>query len=324
MSQELEYNDLEERENTLKSFGLYMTDIERFLESRNLRVPNKNENFYFRVAEQLDENQFEELIFQYRYAGRQTINYFLIEGLNDKDLGEVKERVESRLPSDEDIESAIKKPYLAESNTVEGKLYFAIGYKEKADSVEPATGKKSGIVLTKRNVVVIYDDMDLIEVRGSDEKMAEEVRDEICDSIGKYKKSVKSRPNFGTKFQEKFEKMVETYLNLVVKVDDQEETTLDTISFTSKEDESGSRKDARKSDRVEEELSERGSEITQGYVELFDGFRFRINRDASKLSFMKAEKEENINQITRLIHDVLTETREHSQRKISGIADVPE
>lgn len=61
-----------------------------------------------------------------------------------------------------------------------------------------------------------------------------------------------------------------------------------------------------------------------GYVELNDGFRFNVNREKSKLSFTKAEKEENINQVTKIVHNVLRETGEYTQSQIPGIEDVPE
>jgi hypothetical protein len=154
--------------------------------------------------------------------------------------------------------------------------------------------------------------------------MVEKVRDEVCKSIGKYRDSTKHRPNLGPEFQQHFNDLVDYYFNLKVKVDDKEDETLDTIAFTSKEDEEGNRRDARESDRVKRELSENDSEITMGYVELSEGFRFRLNRDQAKLSFMKSEREENLVQVTNLVHNVLREAGEYSQGQISGIDDVPE
>jgi hypothetical protein len=217
-----------------------------------------------------------------------------------------------------------KEPFLAEGEIIGSRLYLAIGYFENAGSEDPVTGKKQGKVITKRTVVVIQEDMDLVEIRGSDTPMVETIRDEVCKSLGKFRRSVKDRPRLGPNFQEKFNKRVERYFNLKVKVDDQDDDTLDTISFTSKENESGERHDARKSHRVERELSSDGSEITMGYVELSEGFRFRINRDQSKLSFIKAEREENLNFVTNVIDEVLREAGEYSQGEISGIDDVPE
>ena len=312
------------RLEVLEALDLHMAAIERFLSSRELRVPEMDDHFEMRVAEQLSEEIFRSLVYQYKYAGRQTINYFIIKGISDHDLSEIASEVESRLPAQENVQSVSREPFIAECEVIGDRLYLPVGYYEYAGSEHPITGTNKGILITKRVVVVISDDTDLVEIRGSDVNMVEDIRDEICKSIGKFKDSVKDRPNFGVEFQEEFNELVEKYFNLKVRVDDQEDTTLDTISFTSKEDEEGDRRDARDSDRVEKELSEKGSEITMGYVELNEGFRFRMNRESAKVSFMKSEKEENLNKITEIIDNVLRETGEYTQGQISGLEDVPE
>ncbi|WP_436911968.1 hypothetical protein [Halosimplex marinum] len=301
-----------------------MSAVERFLKSRDLRAPRKDDNFEIKVAEQLDQREFSELVRQYKYAGRETLNYFIITGISDFDLSEIAEEVSHRLPTHEEAHEVVKEPFLAEYEQFGSRLYLAIGYYIYAGSEDPITGASTGVPITQRIVVVIEEDMDLVEIRGSDEGMVENVRDEICKALGKYKPSVKQRPDFGPQFQKEFNSLVETYFNLKVRVDDQEDSTLDSISFTSTEDEEGNRRDAREDDRVEEELSERGAEITMGYVELTEGFRFNINREKGKLSFTKAEQEEKINQVTEIIHNVLRETGEYTQSQISGIEDVPE
>lgn len=314
----------DERAERIKSIGMPMAAVERFLESRGLRVPKQNGSFFLKVAEQLDNSQFRELIKQHKYAGRQTLNYFTVKGISDYSFNQITDRVKERLPEQEEVQDVPNEPFLAEAERIGSRLYLAIGYYESAGSEDPVTGKKRGVLITKRTVVVIEEDMELVEIRGSDTNMVELVRDEVCRAIGKYKKSAKERPNLGPEFQERFNELVGIYYNLKVKVDDSDDTTLDTISFTSTEDEKGNRRDARDSKRVEKELSERGSEITMGYVELDEGFRFRMNREQSKLSFMKSEREENLNQVTDLVDNVLREVGEYTQEKISGIEDVPE
>ncbi|WP_285254073.1 hypothetical protein [Halobacterium salinarum] len=301
-----------------------MAAIERFLESREIRVPKKDENFVTRVVELLSDSQLESLIRQHKYAGRQTINYFIIKGISDYDIGDIREKIDSRLPGQELVSEIPKEPFLAEAEQISDRLYLAIGYYQNAGSEDPVTGRKKDVQITKRTVVVIRDDFDLVEIRGSDTRMVEQVRDEVCKSIGKYKPSTKRQPNLGPEFQDRFNDLVDYYFNLKVKVDDKDDETLDTIAFTSKEDEDGNRRDARESDRVKRELSESGSEITMGYVELSEGFRFRVNRDQAKLSFVKSEREENLVQVTDLVHNVLKQVGEYSQGQISGINDVPE
>lgn len=282
------------------------------------------EHFEMKVAERLGKEGCKALIREFKYAGRQTINYFVIRGISDFELTEVATNVDNRLPPQADVDQVPGEPFLAATDIFGDRLYMAVGYKEPAGSQDPETGRSKGVLISKRVVVVISEDTDLVEIRGSDERMVERVRDEICSSIGKYQNSVKSRPPLGPEFQTKFNEKVERYYNLKVRVDEQENSTLDTIAFTSREDEDGQRRDARESKRVERELSEEGSEITMGYVELDEGFKFNINREKSKLSFMKTEMEENLNQVTEIVDDVLREAGEHSQETFSGIEDVPE
>lgn len=317
-------NTTEERVEALKAIDIPMAAIDRFLESRELRVPKKTGSFFFKVSEQLEDAEFQDLVRQHKYAGRQTLNYFIITGISDYSFSEISEKVKERLPEQEEVQNAPNEPFLAESERIGSRLYLAIGYYESAGSEDPVTGKKRGVLITKRTVVVIDEESELVEIRGSDTNMVEKVRDEVCKSIGKYMDSAKERPNLGPEFQEQFNKLVGIYYNLKVRVDDNEDSTLDTISFTSTEDEEGNRRDARDSERVEKELSERGSEITMGYVELDEGFRFRMNREQSKLSFMKSEREENLNQVTNLVDNVLRKVGAYSQTKISGLEDVSE
>lgn len=321
---EYNFESVEERVEKVEGLGLPMAAIERFLESREIRVPKKDENFVTRVVELLSDSQLESLIRQHKYAGRQTINYYIIKGISDYEIGDIRERVDSRLPDQEIVDETPKEPFLAEAERIGNRLYLAIGYYQNAGSEDPVTGRKKDVQITKRTVVVIRDDIDLVEIRGSDTRMVEQVRDEVCKSIGKYQPSTKRQPNLGPEFQDRFNDLVDYYFNLKVKVDDKDDETLDTIAFTSKEDEDGNRRDARESERVKRELSEAGSEITMGYVELSEGFRFRVNRDQAKLSFMKSEREENLVQVTDLVHNVLKQVGEYSQGQISGINDVPE
>lgn len=323
-SDDSEYGTIGEKAEVIESLGLPMTATERFLESRDIRVPKKDEHFESKVAELLSDTELAQLVRQHKYAGRQTINYFIVTGISDHDIGDIEEDVVSRLPEQDVVQKAPKEPFLAESDRMDNRLYLAIGYYQNAGSEDPVTGRKRDTQITKRTVVVIRDDIDLIEVRGSDNTMVEHVRDEVCKSIGKYRDSTKRRPRFGVGFQDRFNELVEYYFNLKVKVDDKQDETLDTIAFTSKEDEEGNRRDARESKRVQRELSEADSEITMGYVELSEGFRFRINRDQAKLSFVKSEREENLVQINNLIDNVLRKAGEYSQGQISGVDDVPE
>lgn len=316
----------EEKLERIRTLDQPLSAIERFLESRDKEVPTRNDRFKSEVANRLSSDEVKELVSQYKYAGRQTLNYFIVEDINKLRLSDIREKVESRLPKQEDIDTppVYKRPFLAETEQVGPRLYLAIAYYEEADSEDPATGKREQVSVTTRAVVVIHEDRDLVEIRGSDVDMVEYIRNEVCDAIENYRPDERRRANFGAEFQKVFNETVETYYNVQVRVDDQKGTTLDTIHFTSREDDEGNRQDARQDERVRTELDERGGEITRGYVELSEGLRFRINREQGKLSFTKAEMEDNINGVTEVVHDVLQQTGEYSRGEVSGLSDVPE
>ena len=163
-----------------------------------------------------------------------------------------------------------------------------------------------------------------MELRTSEPSIAGRIVDGIAESLGGFRDSSMYQPEFDVEFQDSFEDLVEKYTNLKVRVEDREGTTVDTISFTSRKTGSGERKDARKDERVTRELEERGGEITIGYVQLNEGFRFQINRKQAKISIKKHEQEANITRITRIIHDVLRETGGYTQSTFRGLEDVPE
>lgn len=303
--------------------GVPMAAVERFLVSRNFEVPNKNERFFVNVVEKISDKEYDDLITQYLYAGRQTINYFVVVGISEFDFTEIVDRADRRLPSRDEVAEVTKEPFFATCEERDNRLYISFGYFERVGGKDPLTGAKNSTTVPRRIVVIISRNGDLVEIRGSDTTQVDRILDELCKSIGKYQDSVKRRPNLGTDFQERFNDRVESYYNLSVKVDDDDDQALDTVSFTSTQEESGYRHDARDSKRVERELSEDGSEITTGYVELSE-LRFRINRREAKISFVKYEREENLNQVTDFINDVLKEVGEYSQGKLSGIDDVPE
>lgn len=316
----------DEKLKQIQSLDQPRSAIIRFLKSRDKTVPTRNDRFESEVADRLSSDEIDDLVGQYKYAGRQTLNYFIVEGISELDLSDVRESVEARLPKQEDIASppVYKRPFIAETENVGPRLYLAIAYYEEVDSEDPATGKKEKVAVTTRVVVVVHEDRDLVEIRGSNVDMVEDIRDEVCDSIENYRPDTRQRANFGAEFQKSFNETIETYYNVQVRVDDQKETTLDTIYFTSREDDEGNRRDARQDERVRTELNERGGEITMGYVELSEGLRFRVNRDQGKISFTKAEMEENINAVTEVIHNVLKQTGEYSEREVAGLSDVPE
>jgi hypothetical protein len=317
--------DLGERVEVLNSLDIPDISLVRFLNSKNIRSPEpSDDDFRLKVAGKLNEELLEELRVQYKYAGRQTINYFVFTDIQKTSLHELEEKFCYHFPTEEDVEGVLRKPYLADSEVVNGKLYLAFGYFKSIGGKDPATGRSKPDRTTGRSIAVVDDDMDLVELRGSDTRMVDTIKEEMGESLGNYRESSLFQPNFNREFEEAFNRLVEKYYNLKVRVEQEEGSTVDTISFSSVEDEAGERKDAREDKRVSKELEERGGEITLGYVELDEGFKFQINRKQSKLSFRASYQEAKLNEVTEIINDVLKQTGGYSQQTFDRFENVPE
>jgi hypothetical protein len=313
-----------ERYERIDSHNLPNAAVRRFLDDRDLPVPESDDNFKRELAQELTGENVDELVRQHKYAGQQTLNYFVVTGINEHNSEEIVQNVESEFPEKDDVEGIANEPYLADKEEWDSRLYLTFGFFTGTGGVDPATGKRKTELTTDRCVAIVRENTSLVEVRTSEPRIAETVVNDIAQALGNYKDSSKYRPDFGQGFQEDFSKLVERYTNLKVRVENREGTTVDTISFTSREGESGKRKDAREDERVARELEEKGGEITIGYVHLEEGFRFQINRKQAKISIRKHEREENINQITQIIDDVLRQAGGYTQRTFGGLEDVPE
>ena len=311
-----------ERLETLQEWDFTTAAIKRFLAAEDIEVEEDSDEFLQDLAVQLSDDQLQSLIAEFKYAGRETLNYFIVVGLSDHGFERILRKCERSIVSEEEAE--IRDPYLANKEEMRGKLYLSFGYDVADTSRNPATGLQETRTKTERCVAIIRPDTDLVEVRGSDDYMPATVCREIAEALGITKDKNVYPPNFGIKFQKRFgDELVEKYYNLKVRVDDEGGSTVDTIQFRSKTDENGERRDARDDDRVSKELDERGGEITMGYVELDDGSKFHINREESKLSFRKVEMERKLDEVTEVINRVLRETGEYPQRKLQGLGNVP-
>ena len=322
---ELDLSDGEqERYDKIRAHDLPDAAIRRFLTGQDFSVPEDDDNFKRKVATQLTDETVDELIREYKYAGPQTINYYVLTGINEYDLDQIIATVDGSFPERENVEGITNEPYLADFEIDGSQLYLTFGFFISTGGVEPTTGRRKPELTTGRCIAVIYDGLDLVELRTSEPSIAGRIVDGIAESLGGFRDSSMYQPEFDVEFQDSFEDLVEKYTNLKVRVEDREGTTVDTISFTSRKTGSGERKDARKDERVTRELEERGGEITIGYVQLNEGFRFQINRKQAKISIKKHEQEANITRITRIIHDVLRETGGYTQSTFRGLEDVPE
>lgn len=312
-----------ERLAELQQWDFPTAAVKRFLATQDIEVSEEADEFVQDLAVQLSDNQLNALINEFKYAGRQTVNYFIVVGISDHGFERITDVCQQEMAMTDD--PGLRNPYLAQEEEMHDKLYLSFGYKYANKTRDPVTGLSDEQISTDRHVVILRPETDLVEVRGSDDYMPTTICREMANSLGITKDEQVYPPNFGIEFQKKFgDELVEKYYNLKVRVDDEEGSTVDTIQFRSKTDENGERKDARDDARVSKELEERGGEITMGYVELDDGSKFHINREESKLSFRKVEMEHKLNEVTEVINNALRETGEYPQRKLQGLGNVPE
>ncbi|WP_049998792.1 hypothetical protein [Halococcus sediminicola] len=312
-----------ERLKKLRKRDFSPAAVKRFLAAQDIEVTEESDEFIQDLAVQLSDGQLNTLIDQFKYAGRQTVNYFIIVGISDHEFDRVIDSCRKNMV--QNGESDLRTPYLAHDETMNEKLYLSFGYEESSKTRDPVTGLHNEQISTNRCVAIIRPDTDLVEVRGSDDYMPATICRQMAESLGLTKDEQVYPPNFGIEFQKEFgDELVDKYYNLKVRVDDEAGSTVDTIQFRSKTDKNGERKDARDDSRVSKELNERGGEITMGYVELDDSSKFHINREESKLSFRRIEMEQKLNEVTEVINNVLEETGEYPQRKLQGLRNVPE
>lgn len=111
---------LEEKVDQLDEIGRPMQAIARFLESRDKRIPRKEKNtFHRRVVELLSDDEFRELVNQFKYAGRVTLNYFVIEGICEYSLDDIEDRVRRTFLNQEEVGNSEGGTILSRIRTVE-------------------------------------------------------------------------------------------------------------------------------------------------------------------------------------------------------------
>ena len=230
-TEELELSDQEqERYNKIRAYNLSNAAIKRFLNGRGLSVPEDDDNFEQKVARQLTDEMVEDLIGEYKYAGQQTLNYYVLTGISEYDLDQITTAIDDQFPGQEDVEGIANEPYLAASEIDGLQLYLTFGFYTGTGGVDPITGQRKSELTTNRCVAVIYEDIDVVELRTSEPPIAERIVDSIADSLGGFHDSSKYQPEFGPGFQDSFENLVEKYTNLKVRVEDRAGTTVGRVA----------------------------------------------------------------------------------------------
>lgn len=309
----------------LHQLGIKKAPLNRCVERLGIELPDRSGDIREQVAKEVSDDEFETILSEFRYAGKATINYHVITGISDFDFEVILESCHQNVPSADEVEGETRREYLAGTEVYDDRLYLSFGYFDTTTSEDAATGRVTNEFIERRCIAVIRDDIDLIEIRASDSKMAERVVDAIADSLQMGQDDNVYVPEFHSGFQGNFNDIVDKYTSLKVRLQETENSTVDTISFTSGEDDSGERKDVRDDERVTKELDGTGSEITMGYVELDDGSSaFHINRKKGRISFRRNEQEQKISEITEVIHDALRKTGGYQQHKLNEHKFLPE
>lgn len=312
-----------ERLNEIKRTGISKAAAERYIDAENIDITKASDDIRQDIARDLSDEEVDSLICEYKYGGNVTINYHVIMGMNSNALSTVADRCRDRIDRKEDIEG-FHEPYFANSEEINNRLYVSFGYLVPQTSTDPSTGYENEKISTGRCVVVISDEENLIEVRGSNDTACRKARDKIAESIGINREENVYRPDFSATFQDELEESIEKYYHMQIRVDEEEGSTVDSVSYTASTDSSGKRKDAREDPRVKRDLNSHGGEVMMGYVELKGDLKFHLNRKASRLSFMRDEREQVLNEITGLIHNVLRRTGGYKQRQLEQLQHVPE
>jgi len=318
-------SDATERYRKIVKYDIPKAAIRRYVRGEDLAVRGISKKPRTAVAKSLSDSQVAQLIREYKFAGKQSINYFVVTGISDKRFEDISDEIESATPVSKEQVAEFREPYLAISETLQDKLYLSFGYLESKGDTDPKTGIETDEQIRGRCVAVVRPDTDLVAIRCSDENMAKKVGTQIASSLNVERESASYRPDFGWEFQERFsEELVEKYYSLKIRVNDVEGRTVETIRYSSKTNEDGERQDASEDKDVVRQMEEHGGDIRMGYVELKNGAKFYLNRDKSKISFIAFEREETISEITEVIDNVLEQTGEYPQRKLQRIGDVPE
>lgn len=312
-------------EEWLRAQEVPKTALRLFLRSRGYNEPSNGIDIRKYVAEKFDNGRFKEVKNQFRFGGKQSLNYFVITGISD-DFVALEREARAHFPLAEEVEGQKGEPYLTSTTRIDDRLYLIFGHYVSNKTHNPETGEPVRRMFPDECVAVIHPNTDLVEVRTADTAMAKKICYGVCDALSiRASEDTVYKPDFGVKFQEEFNNYVNKFINLKVRVRETVEGNVGTIKFSSRRDEADEYMDVREDERVQRELEDNDGEISNGYVELADNdFAFEINRPQSKLWVRRYEREENLNKITDLINNVLRQSGGYSQAKLQGFGNVPE
>lgn len=317
---------VQERSEWIRAQEIKKVAIEEFLKSIEKELPEKNKDVREHAAKVLDEEEFEHFKRQFRFAGPKSLNFFVITGISEE-FENLESNVSSQFPRPEEVEGMKNEPYYVDTKEFNNRLYFVLGRFESNKWTDPSTGEPQRDLYPDECVAVVNKETDLMHVRTADVSLCREICTTLARSIGVHpqQEDIFYKPQFDQAFIEKFGDEVEKYVNLTLHIDDSPDRTAGSVRFTSQKRENGEYMDLLDDEQVKEELSEGDGNISRGYVELKEGgFSFELNRAQSKIWFRNHERENRINEIERLIDNVLKQSGGYPQQKLQGFGNIPE
>lgn len=315
---------IQERTNWIRAKEIKQVAIKDFLRSKGREVPDYDKDVGEHAAKALDEEEFEQFKRQFRFGGQQSLNFFVITGISDK-FDDLESKAFSHFPRSEEVEGMKNEPFIAHTRQFNNRLYLVLGRHIVNKWTDPETGEPKRKLYPDECIAVINQDTDLVHVRTADVSLSRKICKMIARAVGidGNRDDVLYKPDFDQRFINELGDKIEKYVNMSLHISESSERTAGSVTFTSQQTDDGEYMDLREDKQVQNELVEGDGNISRGYVELKEGdFAFDLNRSQSKIWFRSYEREERINEIEKLINDVLGQSGGYPQQKLQEFGNV--
>lgn len=315
---------VQERTKWIRAQEITKVAVRDYLESIGKELPEGNKDIREHASKVLNEEEFEHFERQFRFSGPKSLNFFVITGISEE-FENLESKVVEQFPRAEEVEGMKNEPYIVGTREFNNRLYFILGRFESKKWTDPATGEPQRDLFPDDCVAVINKETDLMHVRTADVALCRDICKTLARSIGinPPQEDIFYKPSFDESFNNTFSEEVEKYINMTLHIEDSPGRTAGSVRFTSQQKDNGEYMDLREDEQVQEELADGDGNISRGYVELKEGgFSFELNRSQSKIWFRSYERENRINEIERLIDNVLRQSGGYPQQKLQGFGNI--
>lgn len=319
-------DSIQERTAWIRNREITDTALRGYLRRLDREVPENGVNLEEHIAKTLSEEEFTHFWREFRFGGRQSLNFYVITGISEV-FEDVESEVRGEFPTAEEVEGQRGEPFLTGTEKFNDRLYLKLGEYVSRKTVDPETGIPQRRLDPDGCVAVINKNTDLVHVRTAEVPLAKKVCSTIASAmtIDTDSTDIFYKPNFDNSFINEFSKQIEKYINMSLRIQGGSERTAGSVKFSSRKDESGEYMDLREDEGVQKELEEGDGNISKGYIQLTEGdYALYLNRTQSKVWFKSFEPESRINRIEEIINDVLRESGGYPQQKLQGFDVVPE